>query len=228
MTRKLQAVRAAILLAVLGACAGDIDPQWQLDHDRIIAVRATPPHLAAAGDTAQLDLLVGHKGAMTTEQPPDATTVVSPMSLAGAVSGATVTAPSDAQLAAARTELKLADGAPVPLTIGVLSGEFAAVKTVWLGEPGDNPVLAEVMVGGVPPGTELVVPADLDVHLSVTADDSTEIVNWLTSCGTMHDFDLHAAYLHVLPADPQEGELALVLRDATGGVTWQTWPIHAE
>ena len=215
------------MLAVLAACAGDIDPPWQLDHDRIVAVRATPPHLAS-GETAQLDVLVGHKGAMTTEQPPDATTVVSPASLAGAVSGATVTAPSEAQLAAARTELKLASDAPVPLTIGVLAGGFAAVKTVWLGESGDNPVLADVTVGGVPPGTELVVPPDLDVHLFVTADDSTEIVNWLTSCGTMHDFDLHAAYLHVLPADPQEGELALVLRDATGGVTWQTWPIHAE
>jgi hypothetical protein len=68
----------------------------------------------------------------------------------------------------------------------------------------------------------------MDVHMSVTADDSVDKVNWLTSCGTMHDFDLHAAYLHVLPADPQEGELALVLRDAKGGVTWQTWPIHAE
>jgi hypothetical protein len=221
-------VKALLAIALLAGCAGDIDPQWQLDHDRIVAVRATPPHLAMPGDTAQLDLLVGHKGAMTTEQPPDLATVITPASLAGAVSGATVTAPSDAQLAAARTELKIADGMPVPLTIGVSAGAFAAIKTVWLGEAGDNPVLADLTVSGVPPGTELVVPPDMDVRLFVTADDSNLVVNWLTSCGTMHDFDLHSAYLHVLPADPQTGELAIVVRDSSGGVAWQTWPIHAE
>jgi hypothetical protein len=44
----------------------------------------------------------------------------------------------------------------------------------------------------------------------------------------MHDYDLHLAHVHVLPADPQEGELALVVRDLQGGVVWQTWSISAQ
>ena len=56
----------------------------------------------------------------------------------------------------------------------------------------------------------------------------TDDVNWLTSCGTMHDYDLPQAYLRVELEDPMEGELAVVLRDARGGVAWRVWPIHAE
>ena len=55
----------------------------------------------------------------------------------------------------------------------------------------------------------ITVPPDTDVHMSVDADDTVMLVNWLTSCGTMHDFDLHASYIHVQPDDPQSGELVL-------------------
>jgi len=64
--------------------------------------------------------------------------------------------------------------------------------------------------------------------MSVDADDTTELVDWLTSCGTMHDFDLHASYIHVLPADKQSGELVLEVRDEAGGVAWNVWPISAQ
>ena len=74
----------------------------------------------------------------------------------------------------------------------------------------------------------IVVPPLTDVHLFVNADDSVDIVNWLTSCGSMHDFDLHKAYLRVEKDDPTSGELAVVLRDAQGGVVWQVWPISAQ
>jgi hypothetical protein len=50
----------------------------------------------------------------------------------------------------------------------------------------------------------------------------------LTSCGTMHDFDLPQAYLRVETDDPQAGELGVVLRDAHGGVAWKVWPVKAE
>jgi hypothetical protein len=216
---------ATLPATALAACAGDIDPPWQLDHDRIIAVRATPPHVMP-GATAQLDLLVGHKGAPTNQQPPDVAQVVSPQSLAGALAGTTITAPMD--LSAARTELKLADGAPVPLVVGVLASGLAATKTVWLGDAHDNPALTGVTVDGEPPGASIMVPPDTDIPLTVDADDAVDIVNWLTSCGTMHDYDLHAAHIHVLPADPQSGELAVVLRDNLGGVAWQVWPIAAQ
>jgi hypothetical protein len=222
-------VRTALLLVAVAACAGDIDPPWQLDHDRIIAVRATPPHIPA-GATSTLDVFVGHKGAPTSVQAPDVTTVVSPMSLADALTGTTVTAPSEDRLAAARTELGLPAGAPVPLTVGVAvaANQLAATKIVWLGDSADNPTLDGVTVGDVAPGAMIVVPKLTDVHLFVEADDSTQIVNWLTSCGSMHDFDLHKAYLRVEKADPTTGELAVVLRDPDGGVAWQVWPISAQ
>lgn len=222
-------MKRLVLLALLGACASDVDPPWQLDHDRIIAVRATPPHIPA-GATSTLDLFVGHKGAPTSVQAPDVATVVSPMSLAGALSGNTVTAPSEDRLAAARVELGLMPTDPVPLTIGVAvaADQLAATKIVWLGDSADNPTLDGVTVGDVVPGSSIVVPTLTDVHLFVQADDSVDIVNWLTSCGSMHDFDLHKAYLRVEKDDPTTGELAVVFRDPKGGVVWQVWPISAQ
>jgi hypothetical protein len=217
------------VLLLAGACTDDIDPQWQLDHDRIIAVRATPPHVPA-GATSQLDLLVGHKGAPTSMQAPDLVQVVSPMSLADVVSGTTITAPTEDRLAAARTELGLDPGDPVPLVVGVAvaTPELAATKTVYLGDSAENPSLDNLMIMDAPaPADAIVVPPLTDVHLSVDADDSVDIVNWLTSCGTMHDFDLHKAYLRVEKDDPTSGELAVVLRDDKGGVVWQVWPISA-
>ena len=75
---------------------------------------------------------------------------------------------------------------------------------------------------------EIVVRKLVDVPLSIEADDARYDVTWLTSCGTMHDFDLPAAYLEVEADDPDAGELAVVVRDATGGVAWRVWPIRAE
>jgi hypothetical protein len=219
---------AIVAVLALAACADDIDPPWQLDHDRIIAVRATPPHIPAGASTT-IDLLVGHKGAPTTEQPPDLVRVVSPMSLAGAAGGgATITAPDEQALAVARTELGLPPGAPVPLQIGVSSGGLLATKIVWLGDSADNPVLSGLLINGAPPpAADISVGVKVDVPLFVEADDAKDIVTWLTSCGTMHDFDLHSAYLRVEPDDPQTGELAVVLRDDKGGVVWQRWQIAA-
>jgi hypothetical protein len=231
-----------LVLAVLVGCNADIDEPWQLAHDRIIAVRANPPRIMP-GETAKLELLLGFAEMPTTVRGPDFATVVSPQTLASAVApgpdGWAVTAPSEDALAAARAALKLDPGAPVPLQIGVgvmwpydvmsVDGRtFGATKTVWLGDRADNPELVGVTIDGREPEDELVVPKEQKVPLYIEADDTVDIVNWLTSCGEMHDFDLHQAYLKVLPDQPQEGELAVVLRDARGGVSWRVWPIRAE
>jgi len=219
---------AAAAAALASGCTTDVDPPWQLDHDRIVAVRATPPRIAP-GESSTLDVLLAHVGGPTTEQAPDLVQVVSPMSLADALAAdGTVTAPDAARLDAARTELGLDAGAPVPLQLGMGAGGFAATKTVWLGEHADNPTLVNVLVDGAAPPASIVVAPDVDVPLSVDADDAKGSVNWLTSCGTMHDFDLKKAYLHVLPEDPQSGELVLVVRDDQGGVVWANWPISAQ
>ncbi len=225
------------MFALIGltACAGDVDEQWQLDHDRIIAVRASPPGILA-GERSELDALIGAKGAAPVEQPPQLAQVISPPSLATALTSEAgkwvVTAPDEARLAAARTELGIAADAPVPLQIGVsyANTTLLGIKTVFLGEARGNPVLEDMMIdGAAAPGmtTPIIVQPLTDIRLSVKADES-DVVNWVTSCGTMHDFDLPAAYLRVEKEDPTEGYLGVVRRTDLGGVAWRIWPIRAE
>jgi hypothetical protein len=240
-------VKYALLIAlVVTGCNADLDEPWDLAHDRIIAVRANPPRILP-GEQATLELLLGFEEGPVAQRPPDLAGVVSPMSLQSIVkpdSGQwVVTAPSEDMLAAARAELDLEPGEPVPVQIGVSAKwpypvvtpapdgtSFGATKTIWLGETAANPPLSGMLINGndAPEGTELVVPKETNVPLYVEADDTIHIVNWLTSCGEMHDFDLHSAYLVVTPESEQEGELAVVYRDDKGGVTWRVWPIRAE
>ncbi len=86
-----------------------------------------------------------------------------------------------------------------------------------------------MMIDGAPADgrAEITVGTLVDVPLSVAADVEDD-VNWLTSCGTMHDFDLPQAYLRVELEDPTEGELAVVRRTKQGGVAWRVWPIRAQ
>lgn len=223
------------LLALVVGCTGDLDPPWQLDHDRIVAVRATPPAIVAGG-RSEIDALLAVKGSTTIEQVPEAVLVIAPMTLATSVALDNgkwiVTAPGEDQLAAARVELALPLDAPVPLQLGVsYAGEtLFALKTVSLGLAAENPPIAVPLIDGAPApagDVEIIVGMLVDVPLAIEVADTDE-VNWLTSCGSMHDFDLPEAYLRVEPDDPMAGELAVVVRDERGGVNWQVWPIRAE
>jgi hypothetical protein len=227
---------ALVIAAAAMACAGDLDPKWQLDHTRIIAVRATPPGIAS-GQSSTIDALLGTKGAPTSVAPPQLAEVVSPMSLADVLTSSggtwTVTAPSEDRLAAARTELMLAADAPVPLELGVSYDDQAliATKVVFLGAPADNPMLINVMIGGQPAppsGSQITIDKTAKTLVSIDADNTVFDVEWVTSCGTMHDFDLPNAYLKVESDDPTSGEFGVVLRDPMGGVAWQIWPIQAQ
>jgi hypothetical protein len=199
-------------------------------------VRAQPPGIAS-GQTSTIDALLGQKGGTTGVATPTLATVVSPASLSDVLTGDgthwTVTAPDETRLAAARTELKLAAGAPVPLQISVAyaGGSLVALKSIDLGVAAENPPMNNVTIDGKPapdPGTELTVGKLVKIPLSIDADDITYDVTWLTSCGTMHDFDLPQSYLRVEADDPDAGQLAVVIRDAHGGVSWKLWPIHAQ
>jgi hypothetical protein len=224
------------MLVVLAGCLDGIDPRWQLDHDRIVAARATPPSIAA-GETATLDALLAHKGAPTSVMAPVAAVAAGAQSLMNTVqfdSGVwTVVAPSEDVLAQARVELGLAPGAPVPLPIGMSfpgvddANPLVVEKSITLGVSAENPTMPAMTINGGNPGDMITVPGDVDVPMSVSVDP-TWTVSWLTSCGTMHDDDEQAAFLHVQPSDPMQGELALVIRDTAGGVVWQVWPISAE
>ncbi len=229
----------------LAACSADIDAPWQLAHDRIIAVRAEPPGITS-GQKSRIDMLTGYEEAAVALRSPDVGYVVSPASMADLLtvdsSGWVVTAPSEARLAAARVELGLMPDAPIPLLVGVAAAwpypvmspsasGFGATKTVWLGESRTNPDLAVVTMDGAPlpaDGTEIVVSKDAEPRLEVIADDEKGSINWLTSAGEMHDFDLASSYLTFGVDDPLAGELVVVVRDAVGGVSWRIWPLRAE
>ncbi|HUJ57374.1 MAG TPA: hypothetical protein VLX92_02745 [Kofleriaceae bacterium] len=229
-------MRWVVLVACAG-CLSGIDPEWQLDHDRIVAIRATPPHIPLGG-TSTLDGLIAHKGEPTDLEQPiaaGAPTAVEGLGDAVTFDGQhwNVAGFNEAQLDQARLDLGLAAGAPVPLDVIVQFADSGGVqlvgkKTVWLGDSADNPAsVGDVQVGGTPPGASITIPSDVDVPLS-TDTDTANMVDWLTSCGTMHDDDEHAAFVHVQPSDSHAGELALVVRDPLGGVVWQVWPISAQ
>jgi len=216
---------SAVML--VGGCAGDLDPPWQLDHDRIVAVRADPPRIEAKA-TTHISVLLAHAGAPTSTVTPASIVVVSPPILADEeLADGALTAPDERQLGTAREQLALAEDAPVPLSLEIRTAGFEAMTTIWLGATGTNPALDGLQIDGRAPAATLEVAAGVDVSLAVTADDESSSVTWLTSCGTLHDFDLSRALLRVEPEDPHEGELAVVVRDLRGGVTWQVWPIRA-
>jgi hypothetical protein len=224
-------------LAFAAACNGDLDPKWQLDHTRIIAVRATPPSIAS-GETSVIDSLLGTKGAKTSVAPPQEATVTSPTGFNDVLTNNggewTVTAPSEDRLAAARTQLGLAADAPVPLEIGVAYDNQAllATKVVFLGQSADNPELPAITINGAPapaPDQEITISKTAAKNpVSIAADTVHFDVEWLTSCGTMHDFDLPDAYVKIESKDPLTGEFGVVLRNTQGGVAWEIWPIQAQ
>lgn len=221
-------MKRLLFLLAFTACTDDTDPPWQLDHDRIIAVRATPPHLDA-GEQAVIDGLTGAKGAPVSEGAPDEVTLISAYGTVTHDRGWRVTAPDAATLAQARADQALAAGAPVPLVIEVRYGRFYATKTIWLGSSSTNPAMTDIDVNQQgEPSAPITIAPDTKVPLSIALDDVDYDVTWLSSCGTMHDFDLPSAYLRVEKDDPTSGQLVLVVRDASGGVNWKIWAIAAE
>lgn len=224
-------MKRALWLLALAGCFDGIDPKWQLDHDRIVAVRASKPHIAP-GESASIDALVAHKGSTTDVETPLAVLVYALHDFDSAVSGNTVTCPDEAALDGERTKLGLDAGAPIPLDVVMQFPDsngihLLAKKTIYLGDSADNPAtVGDVTIDGAPPDPAIVVPIDIDVPFAVDADP-TSTVQWLTSCGTMHDDDEASAFLHVEKDDPKDGEMVLVVRDAAGGVVWQSWPISA-
>jgi hypothetical protein len=229
------AVASGVIAGFGAGCVPDSDPRWQLNHDRVAAARATPPHLPA-GTTATIDALIAHAGAPTTIEPPvhvmisPATPAALGPTVAETDAGWQVTAPGTDQLDAARASANIAPGQPIPLVLIETFGSLPLTvnHTIFLGDAASNPPSGAVQVNGaaVAPDAHLVIPPDVDVPLSIDADPAAA-VNWLTSCGTMHDDDEHAAFVHVQPDDSQVGELVVVVRAVDGGVGWQRFTIEA-
>lgn len=230
-------VMAAVAAAALVTACTDITPPWELAHDRIVAVRATPPHIPAGG-RASLDVLVTTDGGGPAEIVPQAVvlveqgTGVSGVTVEpdgdGEAQGWSVVAPDEEALDEARAALALAPDAPVPVRVSVtveLAGQtLDAVKIVYLGSERDNPSLGMVTIGGEPAQDGMVVPTAADVDLQVAAAD-TDVIDWLTSVGDLTDPSDTIATLRA--DEPADGHVAVVVRDGEGGVTWGWWTLRA-
>jgi hypothetical protein len=218
------------LLLVVTACSDEQPEAWSLDVDRIVAVSATPPHIAA-GDVARLTALLANEGGPTEEaEPTRATAAGAPGGLFVAVhfdiDHWQVEGPAPAMLADARAELGLADDAPVPLDVTLqFPGPRYATKTVWLGDRAGNPTLGAVTVDGIAATDDITVGRGKSLALLIEVADSDR-VRWLTSCGALADDTSSRATLVV--DDPCTGELIVVVRDDAGGVAWRTLSVHAQ
>jgi hypothetical protein len=221
--------RSLVIVLSLASCADDVTQPWQLDHDRVVAVRSVPPGLAA-GETARIEALVAMAGgSVRVVEPQGASAPTAPAGLFVAVrfdlDHWEINAPDDERLAEARAELGLAATAPVPLHVIVqVAGPLYAQKTVWLGAAHDNPELPRVALGGVPASDEIELFAPGDLALVIEASERQR-VRWLTSCGELVGHDQPIATLRV--SSSCVGELAAVVRDDRGGVVWSVWPLRA-
>ncbi len=217
------------LLFALVACQDPIQPeQWQLEQDRAIAVRVTPPRIQA-GEHALIDGLLAHAGGPVTVTPPgDVVAVGSPLQLAVnfLIDHWEVIAPDEATLAAARTDEGLAADAPVPFELTVYFGTRAAPvitqKQMWFGASAANPELPGIAIDGAAPAEALVLAQDRDITLRAEGAK----VSWLTSCGSLRDSQEPDAILRL--DAPCVGELVVVIRDRDGGTVWHVWQLATE
>lgn len=238
-------MKRLLLLLALPACIDAIDPRWQLDHDHVIAARATPPRIRE-GENTGLDALVAHaQGEVTVEAPMTAEVARASNGpdfsryLVHEPSGDwTLIAPDAQMLASARPAMGLPADAPVPVDVMLTFAHggtdrasldaYRVKKTVWIGEPSANPVMPAVTIDGAPAADDdVVVPIGRDVYVSLDAPAGTH-VNWLTNVGQLFQDDVATAYAHVAPEDRHEGQLVVVMRDSEGGVAWRVWSMRAE
>ena len=226
-----------LLLLLLVGCIDQIDQRWELDHEHVVAVRATPPAIMP-GQRARLDALLAHDDRAPTVGSPIGVAIGVPEDdpLFGIVSnvlleGWFVTAPDEATLAAVRVRDGLAADAPVPVPVvmafpGPGDEYLYATKVIFLGATGENPSAPAMAIDGQPAADQVIVPMEQDIYVSVNVEPGAR-VNWLTSCGSMFQDDVPTAFLRVLPDDEPSGQLAVVIRDPRGGVAWRVWPLSA-
>ncbi len=202
-------MRIVFVCLLLAACNEAAEPA-RLDHAQILAVRATPPHVLAAG-TTKIDLLVGDDAGAVFELQPE--TVVA------------------ATLAVEHTaEGWLVHGGGVPaVTVAVtatIDGEsWRAEKAVAFDDqPRDNPAVTTVDIDGA---QAQAVDAAVGARPALTANCAGSDVltySWYSSVGDLEHYHKQTA---TLKADsPADGTIAIVVRDDAGGVGWQVLPGH--
>ncbi|MDX2088835.1 MAG: hypothetical protein SFX73_13340 [Kofleriaceae bacterium] len=212
-------MRAFVVIVTLtaGACV-ETTPRWDLTHDRVIAVRASPPAIEAGG-SAQLDALVSAEGVARVIVPVEVT--LSPDALATVVQqdGAwVVIAGTSEMLAAAQARLPTGTSLRVDaeLVFDVAGIAKHATKSVRLSATGENPVVSIRLADGQV-ATSIETSVGVETQLSTDAPDGAS-VDWLTSLGELTDDDDPVAFLTAEEAGA--GSVVCVRRELGGGVGW--------
>jgi hypothetical protein len=242
----LAALAAASALCT--GCADDVAEPYQLTHPRVLAIRAEPA-VIPAGTTARLDVLFTDGAApprlATTEEltftlPPELDQPALAGLLAREPQGWVVRSPDEATLAAARAQLELPAGAPVPLPIDVavdgashspnaeplLAQKIVSFGTI-VGNP-EPPVLTlddQQITDGVriPHGAELALSAAMPAAAtdSPLAEPAGEITyRWFASFGELRRYTQPLALLTAESDERGPGSLLVIARTAAGGVSW--------
>lgn len=224
MTMKPRAYLVALSLVAAAAGCQDIDSPSLLERPRLLAVRLSPPGLAA-GESSRIDLLA-FDGDAVVELQPDAVATSLPGDLvARDQPGFSLRCPAAEQLEAMRAELGAAADQPlvVPLEVSVsLSGEtLAARKIALFGQAMDNPALGAIEVAGAAPGEDGdIVAAAGDLELTVGGGAEETSYAWFSTVAEIGDFTEPRAHLAAEPGDA--GLLLVVARDQAGGVAWSS------
>jgi hypothetical protein len=199
----------------LAACA-ESTSMALLDHPQILAVRADPPAIPAGGE-ARIEVLAGDaSGALFVVAPETMATEVDAPLAQRREDGWYIVAPLE--LPSDQTPLAL----PIEVTLTIDDLVLAASKTVILGAEATNPVIDAVEIPAVVArGTETAI-------LATGSGGTGELgYAWYTSIGELDSY--RSADATFLAGDaPGSGEVLVVIRDAQGGVTWQTVPIVVE
>jgi len=195
-----------IIPLLLVAGCGLTDDSFTLDHPRILAVRATPSHIAA-GETAHIDLLAGDASGAVFETDPDTLTADVPVLHTDA--GWAITAPPGAPLA------------NLSVSLAIDGQDWPATKQVVLGDHADNPGVTTMQVDGTDEAA-LTTDAGTKPMLSAISDAADLSYAWYSSVGKLDHARDAVATLDA--ASPATGMIVLVVRDGAGGVGWATLP----
>ena len=203
-------MKRIIFLLALAAC--DAAPELaRLDHAQILAVRSEPAAVAP-GERAKIELLAGDDSGAVFEADPDA--VTSTLAVERTADGWYVTAGATPEIATIGVALEI-DGVV-----------WRATKSLVVNATAENPRINSMQIDGAA-SEELVAATGTKPSLTVTGEGTEPFkYAWYSSVGDLEKYRQPTAILDA--AEPAEGHVVIVVRDASGGVSWQLLPARVE
>jgi hypothetical protein len=199
-----------VLFAIAcAACTTNNADTFTLDHARILAVRSEPAHVPIGG-TVRIDVLAGNDAGDVYVAVPDAIDIGT-LAAQRESDGWYVTGPDGVQLAPTAT-----------VTIAIDGELKVSTKELVFGDSADNPMIGDMQVDGSAIQTIDIAQDTKPALDAITAGVEPLSFAWYTSLGTLEHFrDPEATF----DADQAgDGTIAVVVRDAQGGVAWQIVP----